>query len=193
MVTSTGTTTCVGHRPVNSSTSPVINPTSTGSIISASEIDSLRNAIKIEIDRWAQHAAYVNVRSNPYYTTLQTSIVSSSIADELPSVNADDDAMVRVGGAGYPGSATIPNSSPYPAGATVAVGPDVSPPLPDNSFFEGTFVTAANYQTLLNSYNTLRADCICNSDCSCNAVCACHGDCGCNYSDERLKKEIVYC
>ena len=57
----------------------------------------------------------------------------------------------------------------------------------------GDQVIHSYYQTLVNEYNVARRNCICNSDCACNNVCACHNDCGCNYSDRRLKKEIVYC
>jgi len=49
------------------------------------------------------------------------------------------------------------------------------------------------WQALLSKYNTIRQDCICNTDCACNLVCSCHNNCGCNYSDERLKEDIVYC
>ena len=33
-------------------------------------------------------------------------------------------------------------------------------------------------------------DCKCNSDCACNAVCTCNFNCGCNYSDINLKDNI---
>jgi hypothetical protein len=56
----------------------------------------------------------------------------------------------------------------------------------------GASITAANWTSILNSYNLIRQDCICNSDCACNSVCACHNDCGCNYSDERLKENIKF-
>jgi len=54
-------------------------------------------------------------------------------------------------------------------------------------------VDEAFWDTIRDKYNVIRQDCICNSDCSCNNVCVCHNDCGCNYSDRRLKVEIVYC
>lgn len=52
---------------------------------------------------------------------------------------------------------------------------------------------ARHWYWLLETYNQMRTNCICNSDCACNIVCVCHNNCGCNYSDERLKKEIEYC
>ena len=54
----------------------------------------------------------------------------------------------------------------------------------------GSGIGAAEWSAILNAYNTVRQDCICNSDCSCNNVCACFNDCGCNYSDIRLKENI---
>lgn len=55
----------------------------------------------------------------------------------------------------------------------------------------GSSITAPQWSSILNSYNLIRQDCICNSDCSCNNVCACHNDCGCNYaSDVRLKENV---
>lgn len=56
----------------------------------------------------------------------------------------------------------------------------------------GAVVDDWNWDSLIAQYNVARQNCICNSDCSCNAICACYGDCGCNYSDERLKKNIVF-
>lgn len=56
----------------------------------------------------------------------------------------------------------------------------------------GDAVDNAHWQTLIDQYNAVRVNCICNSDCSCNAICSCHGDCGCNYSDERLKENIKF-
>jgi hypothetical protein len=56
----------------------------------------------------------------------------------------------------------------------------------------GSVVDDAGWDTLISAYNVIRQNCICNSDCSCNAVCTCHGDCGCNYSDMRLKTDIIF-
>jgi len=56
----------------------------------------------------------------------------------------------------------------------------------------GGIIDDWNWDSLIAYYNAARQNCICNSDCSCNAVCACYGDCGCNYSDERLKTNIVF-
>jgi hypothetical protein len=52
-------------------------------------------------------------------------------------------------------------------------------------------IQGSYWQDLKNRYDTLRQDCICNADCACNAVCSCHNDCACNYSDERLKENII--
>ncbi len=54
----------------------------------------------------------------------------------------------------------------------------------------GNLIDDDVWKLLIDRYNILRQDCICNGDCSCNAVCSCYGDCGCNYSDENLKYNI---
>jgi hypothetical protein len=64
---------------------------------------------------------------------------------------------------------------------------------PATNVMSAQTIAATDWWDLKNKYDSLRQNCICNADCSCNAVCACHNDCGCNYSDYRLKKDIVYC
>jgi len=56
---------------------------------------------------------------------------------------------------------------------------------------DGDLIDDANWDSLISYYNVVRQNCICNTDCSCNNVCACHNDCDCNYSDERLKENII--
>lgn len=58
---------------------------------------------------------------------------------------------------------------------------------------DGYLIDNLYWDQLMDRYNSIRQNCICNSDCACNAICACYGDCGCNYSDERLKHDIEYC
>jgi hypothetical protein len=194
---STGTSTCAGHRPQNSSVSPVVGAVGVGAPVYAWQIESLRDAIRIEIARWQVHAYYSGVTSNAYYSTIstQSSAVGQKIDEmiSLPTVNSEDEALMIVGGPGSPGASTFGNPSAFPPAATVGLAPDVSPPLINYNFVEGNKITMNDYQSILNNYMNLREDCICNSDCNCNAVCACHNDCGCNYSDMRLKMEIVYC
>ena len=52
-------------------------------------------------------------------------------------------------------------------------------------------IRITTFQDLYSNYQAMVRDCVCNSDCSCNAVCNCHNDCICNYSDRRLKENIV--
>lgn len=63
------------------------------------------------------------------------------------------------------------------------------PPVYDDA----TVIDNQHWLDLAARYNAIRVNCVCNTDCSCNNVCVCHNDCGCNYSDMRLKKDIVYC
>lgn len=194
---STGTAGCVGHRPQNSSASPVVGAVAVGGKVMATQIEALRIAIRTEIARWQQHSYYSGVTSNSYFGTInsQSSAVGQKIDEmiTLPTVNSEDEALMVVGGPGSIGTTTKPNLSGYPPAATIGIAPDVSPPLTNYNFVEGNKISMTDYQNILNNYNALRADCICNTDCACNAVCACHNNCGCHYSDMRLKMEIVYC
>lgn len=180
---STGTTTCSGHRPANSSVSPVVSAPTQGQIVTAAKINELRNAIITEINRWNDHAHYTSVSSNANWTNVNNNISQGVIIDDDATIDTEDDALVFVGGPGAPGTYNY----------TTATSPDVVPPLTNNLFSPGVAISPSSYSTILSSYNTLKADCICNTDCACNAVCACHNDCGCNYSDLRLKMEIIYC
>ena len=174
----TGTTTCAGHRPQNSSVSPTVYAAGVGTIVTATKINELRSAITTEINRWQLHAGYAGVA-----VVTGTAIVQGQVIDETATLDLQDTGLGLVGHAGYPGTAPVGSS------ATA----DVSPALPDYDFTPGAPIYNSDYQLIINKYDTLRADCICNSDCSCNNVCACHNDCGCNYSDKRLKVEIYYC
>lgn len=60
-----------------------------------------------------------------------------------------------------------------------------------NDEMRGDIIGDDEWASLIERYNIVRQNCICNSDCTCNAICACYGDCGCNYSDERLKTDIT--
>jgi len=197
---STGTATCTNHRPVNTPGNPALPNPGQGASIKAADITNLRNYIRSEIDRWKQHAQYTNVEANAFFPQLASPILQGSKASfPHPLVDSQDEAMLQVGGPGSPGAATRPNTSANPGAQTIIPYPDFgAPPSPktvliDQAHAVGDQITVANYQALLDSYEKLRLDCICNTDCNCNAVCACHGDCGCNYSDMRLKKEIQYC
>jgi len=48
----------------------------------------------------------------------------------------------------------------------------------------GDLITAPEWKAILDAYNIVRQDCICNSDCGCNSVCGCNNDCGCNYYND---------
>jgi hypothetical protein len=62
---------------------------------------------------------------------------------------------------------------------------------PGFSTSQASVISHNDWNTILNAYNVVRQDCICNTDCSCNLQCTCNGNCGCNYSsDERLKTDI---
>lgn len=88
------------------------------------------------------------------------------------------------------GSSFAPNSPISSSGWTsMATTFFNSTPTPS----AGSALSDAFWQGMLAKYNVIRQDCICNTDCACNAVCSCHNNCDCNYSDERLKKDIVYC
>lgn len=71
--------------------------------------------------------------------------------------------------------------------------PAVSPAIKIETTYPTTRVITANdIIELRAAINLLREDCSCDSECGANLVCPCDGDCGCNYSDIRLKREVVY-
>jgi hypothetical protein len=47
--------------------------------------------------------------------------------------------------------------------------------------YSGNLIGSSEWNTLVNKYNNIRMDCICNSDCDCNFVCSCNINCLCNY------------
>lgn len=57
---------------------------------------------------------------------------------------------------------------------------------------QGSKLTWFEYVAVCNEYDIVRTNCICHSDLGV-LICTCDGNCGCNYSDMRLKKEVVYC
>lgn len=196
---------CVGHRPINASSSPNVTAITpgAGTRIDAAKINELRAAIATEINTWQQHSHYTGVTTNSFYSNILgismapgVVITPNAVPGYQSSVEDPDTAMQYVQGAGQPGTTVEGNSSPYPPGGTTPLGADVNSTSPTGALGDLTFsnyIKASDYNALLAAYNALKADCICNSDCNCNAVCACHGNCGCNYSDMRLKKEIQYC
>ena len=56
----------------------------------------------------------------------------------------------------------------------------------------GSPLNTVYWNAMLEKYDIIRQNCICNADCRCNNVCGCHTEC-CDYSDIRLKTEVTYC
>jgi len=63
---------------------------------------------------------------------------------------------------------------------------------PVDSINRGDVIYQFFYNTLVDIYNSVKNNCLCDSDCGCNLVCACNNDCNCHYSDKRLKENIKY-
>lgn len=42
-------------------------------------------------------------------------------------------------------------------------------------------IYSSDVEALINQYNALTGECICNSDCGTNQTCSCHNNCGCHY------------
>ena len=93
----------------------------------------------------------------------------------------------------YQAAAYIANTTPIQAQQVSELDNMVGQVTGGNTVnIAGDPIDAAHWAALLGRYDTMRTNCICNADCSCNAICACYGNCGCNYSDERLKEDIVW-
>lgn len=163
----TGTTTCTNHRaecPTNRVFTPSGDFGIQGGLIRASDIELLRQNIRAELETYNLHANYE-------FTLLQ--------ADSIPAGQAIDNIEINnLEQMAFDGNGASGGVQPQPAQA---------------SYADASLIDDGNWTSLLEKYNYLRQDCICNSDCACNNVCACHNDCGCNYvSDERLKENIKF-
>lgn len=175
----TGNDGCSGHRPPNSD--PGFFPVSAGQLITASTIGGLRDAINAEITRWNQWVpGHTGITYQQYSTSIGQSL--TILANDLQNLSRD---LFNGGSQIINWSASGGTSGPY----TVYPGSVVSDPG-QTGVPAATIIDDAQWNAIINSYNVVHNNCICNSDCACNAVCACFNDCGCNYSDERLKCDI---
>ena len=186
----TGTSTCSGHRPRNTPSGRFISSPGPGATIQSSDITALRNAIVTEVNRWRQHRWYSGVSTAIGSSTAVGDSAQASDYNLLNDKLQEIDTASR-SGSGLTHSDNHPHSSGHRTGTFRT--DDINPKLLDINTAMGDEITIVDYVSLVNQYNLMRQDCICNSDCGCNAVCSCHNDCGCNYSDRRLKEEIVYC
>jgi hypothetical protein len=179
---------CTGNRAACSTNAPVAlsgNFAVAGGLITAADINTLKNAIRKELENYAKHRSFANAGAmasayNSY---------GSSGADHGAGVTDINDLHIN----DYETIVQQVNNVVEPIGSNYAVlteQPDNT--TARNSYAQGNLVEDTHWSVLLAKYNTMRQDCICNSDCACNLVCSCNGNCGCNYSDERLKENIKY-
>lgn len=155
---STGTTTCIQHRPscaTNRTLSLSGDYGVPGHVVRASDIENLRTRIRDEMARWNLHANYSYALRQSGSITSGASIIDDHVENLVAMVN-------DMNGGGTFGD------------------------------LNGDPIEDGHWDHIRDRYNVIRQNCICNSDCACNNVCACHNDCACNYSDERLKRDIVF-
>jgi hypothetical protein len=179
---------CTGNRAACPTNNPVTlsgNFAIPGALITAADINTLKNAIRSELARYSQHRSFANAgdMASAYLAS------DSSAADHGASVTVIDNKHVN----DYETMVQRVNNVVEPVGSNYAVlteQPDLT--TSPNSYADGELIEDTHWSVLLAKYNTMRQDCICNSDCACNLVCSCNSDCGCNYSDERLKENIKY-
>ncbi|MEH0860329.1 hypothetical protein [Halobacteriovorax sp. DPLXC-1] len=170
-----GTSTCSGHRGVCSSnrTHTLNINIAIGAKIYGTHVKALRDVISAEMARRRQHAMYnPGTPTNSYGVGTQiTNSVTANMVSRLNQMSPANDSVWSA-------------ANPSPA--------DNRPKTSDDGSASGTsgtrgwnktgqHIVEPHIQEILNYYNTLRADCICNTDCNCNAVCACHNNCGCHY------------
>jgi len=179
---------CTGNRAPCSTNNPITlsgNFAIAGAVITAEDINNLKNAIRAELARYAQHRSFANAgdMASAYIAN------DSSGANHGAGVTVIDNRHIN----DYETIVQRVNNVVEPVGSNYAVlteQPDAT--TSPNSYADGELVEDTHWSVLLEKYNTMRQDCICNSDCACNLVCSCNGNCGCNYSDERLKENIKY-
>jgi len=179
---------CTGNRAPCSTNNPTAlsgNFAVAGGLITAADINGLKNAIRAELARYAQHRSFANAGD---MTSAYTANDQSG-ADHGAGVTIIDNKHIN----DYETIVQRVNNVVEPVGTNYAVLTDPADnTTAPNSYADGTLVEDTHWSVLLEKYNTMRQDCICNSDCACNLVCSCNGNCGCNYSDERLKENIKY-
>jgi hypothetical protein len=172
-----GTATCTGHRGACASNDAVSWAAASGKIY-AGDVDALRQALRREIDAY---------KANYLYSSI-TKYLPNTISPGNEIYHSDINSLSSMVDQMYGISETTNNPS---GGLEYVTITDTS----SDTFNKqaGDKIVGSEWQTLIDKYNTLRQNCICNSDCSCNNVCACYGDCGCNYSsDIRLKENIEF-
>ncbi|MGI4994143.1 hypothetical protein ACRXCV_16010 [Halobacteriovorax sp. GFR7] len=171
----TGTATCSGHRGVCSAnrTYGLSSGIVSGGIVYGSHVRALRNVIAAELTRYRSHSMYNPANPTDSYArgvTISNSVVSNMTARINQLSPANDTA--------WSGANPSPADN-RPKGADDGTAGGSSGARSWSK--RGQPYTRTHLQEVLNYYNTIRADCICNSDCNCNAVCSCHNNCGCHY------------
>jgi len=172
----TGNASCTGHRDAcsgNRTLSVSVALGSSGQTIYASDVENLRANIINEIAVWNNWNA--NNGQGQYTINNRGTISQGQTIDHVDIVNLSLDLAAIQNYTSSNGSITNNGTWSNPGQSGLA---------------GGNTVTGPQWAAIVNSYNTIRQDCVCNSDCHCNTVCSCYGNCGCNYSDERLKENI---
>lgn len=179
-----GTSTCGQHKGVCAANAPLSFGVGVGTKITQAQLADLRAKIQAALNRCNSHPMYstaTSIANNVPAVSSSTTKISRnhliSPANALDTVWTENDT---IGGTGQ---------SPSPV--------DNRPRTKDRSSYGTTFVpvswtltanrnqgdvaTAAQMIDIINSYNQLRQDCVCNTDCNCNSVCTCNNNCICNY------------
>ncbi len=184
----TGLTTCAGHR-VGCNTNRAIgwNDAVQSGAIYASQVEELRSAIVAEISRWKTHPWYAGI------AVTETTAITAGTPIKASTFNNLNNMLIAAYGA-------VQSVTPSAVGGTTVVANSGAPAwdsvnisnYPSIGVASTGLVDDWNWDTLITQYDIVRKNCICNTDCSCNSICACYGNCGCNYSDERLKENIIF-
>lgn len=186
-----GNSQCSGHRPPCPSNGTIIPNVTVGSVITQAACDALRTQVVAQINAWNSWLTSSQNAPNPSgYTVYNPTINQLAVirAQHILDLNNDLEQVRNYSAVGgkNPGVPGMPTTS-----RTVTTGSYVSQPG-QGGIVVNDRIEAAEWNAIINSYNVIRQNCICNSDCHCNAVCACFNNCGCNYSDERLKENIKF-
>ena len=173
----TGISTCSNHRGSCSTNRPFVPSGgfgSSGSTITAADIDQLRGLIREELDSYNLHSEHdVSLSEEGSYNN--ETLIDNTHINQMEQMVYDTNVVKERIGYDYQ------NFYPTDTNAVSA-----------SSYEDEATIRATHWNTLRDKYNIMREDCICNSDCACNLVCNCHNNCGCNYSDLRLKENIQF-
>lgn len=133
--------------------STTINRVKVGELISASDVNIIKNKVRALVTKYNDNTTFIEARGGKVPKRVLSDVLGNSGLIDDATFNDTNTMVSDMGGGKVP------------------------------TQFEGDVISATDeWSDLINSFNILCSNCVCNTDCSCNTVCSVVSDCGCNYS-----------